>query len=429
MDAAASSSTFLAPALDLRARDDHEAGPRPGAAGGFAVCSGSVLVASVAGGRLAKPRTDALGVASSSARARARQPSCARGRRPGRDRRQPADGLLERWEARFGARPELGRGVARAQAGAALLLRVPEGDTLHRAAARARGRSSASGSRSRRRHPRARASRVAEQLDGRRLESVEAVGKNLVLRFEGGVVLRSHLRMSGRWARRRPAARPRSGRPWLVLRGDAVEGVLCGRPGARAAHAGRSPASARTSSPRRPTSSGMLARLRARRGRALARREAPGPDARRRDREHVDGRDALGARLSPWRAARRGARARAPRALETAAALMRAAVERRREPRAKRARPRRAPCPRCGDRSIRSRARATRTATAYWCPRCAARRASPLTSVRAARPRRANGRAARRTSGVSRGRRLPRSRSRRLRERVMRAIPPPPAAP
>ena len=48
-------------------------------------------------------------------------------------------------------------------------------------------------------HPRAQAERVAEQLDGRRLESVEAIGKNLLLRFEGGVVLRSHLRMSGRW--------------------------------------------------------------------------------------------------------------------------------------------------------------------------------------------------------------------------------------
>ena len=35
---------------------------------------------------------------------------------------------------------------------------------------------------------------VAEQLDGRRLEGVEAVGKNLLLRFEGGLVLRSHLR-------------------------------------------------------------------------------------------------------------------------------------------------------------------------------------------------------------------------------------------
>ena len=59
-------------------------------------------------------------------------------------------------------------------------------------------RSSASTSRSRRRI-RARARRLAERLDGRRLLSVEAVGKNLLLTFEGGLVLRSHLRMYGRW--------------------------------------------------------------------------------------------------------------------------------------------------------------------------------------------------------------------------------------
>src|SRR6201984_3765075 len=48
-------------------------------------------------------------------------------------------------------------------------------------------------------HPRAAVKRLAERLDGRRLLEVEATGKNLVLHFEDGVVLRSHLRMSGRW--------------------------------------------------------------------------------------------------------------------------------------------------------------------------------------------------------------------------------------
>ena len=45
-------------------------------------------------------------------------------------------------------------------------------------------------------HPRAAVKGLAERLDGRRLERVEAVGKNLLLRFEGGLVLRSHLRMT-----------------------------------------------------------------------------------------------------------------------------------------------------------------------------------------------------------------------------------------
>src|SRR6188508_3043216 len=75
---------------------------------------------------------------------------------------------------------------------------MPEGDSLHRAARRLQAlvgeRVAVEAP-----HPRAAAERVAERLDGRRLEAVEAVGKNLLLSFEGGLVLRSHLRMSGRW--------------------------------------------------------------------------------------------------------------------------------------------------------------------------------------------------------------------------------------
>src|SRR6476661_10233862 len=102
--------------------------------------------------------------------------------------------------------------------------RVPEGDTLHRAARRLQaivGQRIAAESP----HPRAQAERVAERIDGRVLESVEAVGKNLLLRFEGGVVVRSHLRMTGRW-RIEPRGKRRTGLPWLVLRGETLEGVL-----------------------------------------------------------------------------------------------------------------------------------------------------------------------------------------------------------
>ena len=74
-------------------------------------------------------------------------------------------------------------------------------------------------------HPRAAVKRLAERLDGRRLLGVEAAGKNLFLRFEDGVVLRSHLRMSGRW-QVRPRGSKLVGRPWLVLRGAEREAVL-----------------------------------------------------------------------------------------------------------------------------------------------------------------------------------------------------------
>ena len=105
---------------------------------------------------------------------------------------------------------------------------MPEGDSLHRAAARLQvlvgERLEAESP-----HPRAQATGVATRVDGRVLQSVEAVGKNLLLRFEGGIVVRSHLRMRGRWrVERRGSARV--GTPWLVLRGAEQEAVLWNGP-------------------------------------------------------------------------------------------------------------------------------------------------------------------------------------------------------
>ena len=105
---------------------------------------------------------------------------------------------------------------------------MPEGDSLARAARRLQvlvGERLEVESP----HPRAQATGVARQVDGLILEGVEAVGKNLLLRFEGGLVVRSHLRMSGRWRLERRGA-SRVGRPWLVLRGTEREGVLWNGP-------------------------------------------------------------------------------------------------------------------------------------------------------------------------------------------------------
>jgi endonuclease VIII len=101
---------------------------------------------------------------------------------------------------------------------------MPEGDSLHRAAARLQplvGHVVAAESH----HGRAKVLGVAEQIDGRRLERVQAIGKNLLLTFEGGLVVRSHLRMKGRWSVV-PRGRPILGRPWLVLRGGDAQAVL-----------------------------------------------------------------------------------------------------------------------------------------------------------------------------------------------------------
>ena len=100
---------------------------------------------------------------------------------------------------------------------------MPEGDTLHRTAAQLQvlvgERVDAVSP-----HPRGAATGVAAAVDGRQLERVEAVGKNLLLHFEGGVIVRSHLRMSGRW-RVEPRGAERTGKPWLVLRGAEWEAV------------------------------------------------------------------------------------------------------------------------------------------------------------------------------------------------------------
>ena len=101
---------------------------------------------------------------------------------------------------------------------------MPEGDAIHRAARRLQvlvGQKLEVETP----HPRAAVKQLAPRLDGRRLESVEAIGKNLLFRFEGGLVLRSHLRMKGRWLVLRRDA-PIFGRPWLVLRGDEYVGAM-----------------------------------------------------------------------------------------------------------------------------------------------------------------------------------------------------------
>jgi endonuclease-8 len=103
---------------------------------------------------------------------------------------------------------------------------VPEGDAVHRAARRLQvlvGDELEVETP----HPRAAVKQLAPLLDGRRLEAVDAVGKNLLLRFEGGIVVRSHMWMKGRW-RVLPRDAQIFGVPWLVLRGEEHVGVLSG---------------------------------------------------------------------------------------------------------------------------------------------------------------------------------------------------------
>lgn len=129
---------------------------------------------------------------------------------------------------------------------------MPEGDTIHRAAARLRpvlvGRTVV-----RFEAPRARArGPVRRPAAGAVVEAVEAVGKHLLVRFDRGVTLRTHLRMSGSW--HVVAAGDRWPKPahllrvlvevegWQALCFNApvveLEATVAGRPPAAIAHLG-----------------------------------------------------------------------------------------------------------------------------------------------------------------------------------------------
>jgi endonuclease-8 len=71
-----------------------------------------------------------------------------------------------------------------------------------------------------------------QRIVGKRVDAVEAQGKNLLIRFDGGLELRTHLRMHGSWHRYRPGERWRRppGRARLVLEVDGAVAVCFDAP-------------------------------------------------------------------------------------------------------------------------------------------------------------------------------------------------------
>ena len=241
---------------------------------------------------------------------------------------------------------------------------MPEGDSIHRAAARLRAlvgeRIQAESP-----NPRGVATGVARAVDGRVLEEVEAVGKHLLLRLEGGVVVRSHLRMSGRWRLER-AGTARAGRPWLVLRGREWEAVQW-----------NGPVLTLDDRPARRLGPDLLAAVDVG---PLARCVQESDPGRLVGEALVDQRLLSGignmwlaealwhARVSPWRRVGEVAADDLARALAWAQREMRGSVAGRRPPRAVYRRAGRG-CPRCGT-PIRSHGLGEANRTAYWCPAC-----------------------------------------------------------
>ena len=76
--------------------------------------------------------------------------------------------------------------------------------------------------------PRAAGLRLPERLADDAIAAVDANGKHLLVRFASGLVLHSHLRMSGRWEVGRPGrARPNA---WVVLATPDCEAALYNGP-------------------------------------------------------------------------------------------------------------------------------------------------------------------------------------------------------
>lgn len=219
-------------------------------------------------------------------------------------------------------------------------------------------------------NPRGLATGVARAVDGRRLEGVEAVGKNVLLRFEGGVVVRSHLRMNGRWrVRRAREGMATRGLPWLVLRGGEWEATQWNGP-VLALGVGRVRELGPDVLAPETEPASLVRRLRRADGKRLV------------GEALVDQRIVAGignmwlaealwhARVSPWVRLEEVEDEALERTLGWARRQMLASVRGARPGRAVYRRAGRG-CPRCGE-VIRSHGLGDANRTAYWCPRCQA---------------------------------------------------------
>jgi endonuclease VIII len=256
---------------------------------------------------------------------------------------------------------------------------MPEGDTIRRAAERMHavlaGRVP---DEIRAPQPRHSLERWPERLEGQAVRGVDAYGKHLFVRFDGGLTFHSHLRMTGSWRvlvageswRRSPR------RAWLAIRCAGSEVVQFDGPVlelASDAHIRMDPRLARLGPDilgERFDEADFLRRLRCDEGRR------PIGDALL-DQGTVAGIGNLwkaeacfAAALDPWRELRNVSDAEALRAVAFARERMlqsaRDGIEAR--PRSVYGRAGR-PCPRCGER-VRSRGQWDDARVTYWCPGC-----------------------------------------------------------
>ena len=252
---------------------------------------------------------------------------------------------------------------------------MAEGDTVLRAAQRLEAALAGESVEVRAGNGRGRSAGV-ERLDGRRLDSVEARGKHLILQF-GELVLHSHLGMSGAWHVYRRGERWRRPRPaaWAVLAGEGVEAVQFGGPTLRVLKASRlandpvlsrlGPDVLAADFDAAATAANLCLSPERELGDALL------------DQHLVAGignifksEACFAARVDPWRPIGELSADEARQTLEAARRLMQDAVASGRPPRAVYRRSGQ-PCPQCGTR-IGARGQGDSNRRTYWCPRCQA---------------------------------------------------------
>jgi endonuclease VIII len=225
-------------------------------------------------------------------------------------------------------------------------------------------------------NPRSPLHRRAARLVGERVAEVRSRGKHLLIGFEGGLAVHSHLGMGGSWRLYDPAGAPRSASSsWLAITVNGGTAALQFKGPTlrlvRASELRRDPRLARLGPD-------LLAPGFSPEGGAQALR-AGGAELRLGeallDQTLVAGvgniyksEGCFAAGVDPWRRVDELSDRELLEVVERTGALMQAGVESGRQPdriyrRAGR------PCPRCGER-IRSRGQGDENRTTYWCPGC-----------------------------------------------------------
>jgi endonuclease-8 len=255
---------------------------------------------------------------------------------------------------------------------------VPEGDTILHAVRRMRpvlaGRVPEEIATPQPRHAR---DRWPERLAARAVRAVDAHGKHLFLRFEGGLTLHSHLRMTGSWGvyARGASWRRSARRAWLILRTREHEVVQFDGPVLELL------TDSRTRFDQRLAGLGPDLLAEGFDPRRFLRRLREDDPTRGIGDALLDQRNVAGigniwkaegcweVGLDPWRAAGRVADAEAVAVLEAVRPRMLESAQRgfpvglRVYDRAGR------PCPRCGER-IAARGQGDDNRTTFWCPGC-----------------------------------------------------------